>query len=427
MTTYVYADNFRGFKSTFIALKQVNFLVGENSTGKSSVLELIENLANVNFWAFHPEFGGEFTPRRHFSDLVSSDSASRKNFTVGAISFTKAKTESVHGMLVTYVNNDGRPFPSKISVIADNSIRTVEGNFSKLKGDLLKAYEKTFNRATTCKDEADRLLAMARAHASPTNPKIFNSPRVGVPLLIRFSEQLHGKDMARSLQQKFRAPAFSRQFVELAPIRTKPKRTYDAPETPFSPEGDHTPYVIRKRLSSKASKEFKEFMHLAGTNSGLFRTLSVREYSPEDRAPFEIRINLDKGELTLDNVGYGVSQAMPLLVEVFVQPKGSTFAIQQPEVHLHPRAQAAFGDVVASIARVDSKQFLIETHSDFTIDRFRMNVKKNGYIESQILFFERSAGNNKVTPIPIEEDGSIGEDQPDSYRDFFLNESLANL
>ncbi|TLX22635.1 AAA family ATPase [Thermomonas fusca] len=427
MPTYIYADNYRGFKGMFFALKQVNFLVGENSTGKSSILELIENLADVNFWAFHPEFGGEFTPRRHFSDLVSLDSPSKRSFTIGAISITKTKAESVHGMLVTYINNDGRPFPSKISVISDNCIRTVEGNFSKSKGDMLKAYEKTFNRATTCKDEVDRLQAMARAHATPANPKTFNSPRVGVPLLLRFSEQLHGKDAARSLQQKFRAPSFSRQFVELAPIRTKPKRTYDSPETPFSPEGDHTPYVIRKRLSSKTGKEFKEFMHLAGADSGLFRTLSVREYSPEDRAPFEIRVNLDKGELTLDNVGYGVSQALPLLVEIFVQPKGSTFAIQQPEVHLHPRAQAAFGDVIASIARVDGKQFLIETHSDFTIDRFRMNVKKSGNIESQILFFERSAGNNKITAIDIKEDGSIGEDQPESYREFFLNESLANL
>ena len=213
----------------------------------------------------------------------------------------------------------------------------------------------------------------------------------------------------------------------MAPIRTKPRRTYDAPETPFSPEGEHTPYTIRKRLSSKAAKDFKEFMFGAGENSGLFRTVLVREYSPEDRAPFEIRINLDKGELTLDNVGYGVSQALPLLVEIFVQPKGSTFAIQQPEVHLHPRAQAAFGDVIASVCRADDKHFLVETHSDFTIDRFRMNIKKNGYLESQILFFERATGNNKITPIPIERDGTISDDQPDSYRAFFLNESLANL
>ena len=194
MPTYIYADNYRGFKGTIIPLKQVNFLVGENSTGKSSILELIENLADINFWAFNPELGGEFTPRRHFSDLVSSDSTTKKNFTIGSLSFSKNRSDAVYGMLVTYINVDGRPYPSKISVITDNKIRTVEGNFTKAKGDQLRSYEKAFNKATTCKGDDERLLAMARAHLAPTNPVIFNSARVGVPLLIRFAEQLHGKD-----------------------------------------------------------------------------------------------------------------------------------------------------------------------------------------------------------------------------------------
>ena len=52
---YIYMNNFRGFSDTLIPLSQISFLVGENSTGKSSFLKLLYLLASPNFW-FSPEF-----------------------------------------------------------------------------------------------------------------------------------------------------------------------------------------------------------------------------------------------------------------------------------------------------------------------------------------------------------------------------------
>jgi predicted ATPase len=131
----------------------------------------------------------------------------------------------------------------------------------------------------------------------------------------------------------------------------------------------------------------------------------------------------------MDNVGYGVSQALPIFVEMLSRSRGSTFAIQQPEVHLHPRAQAAVGDLIAELAVHEQKRFFVETHSDFTIDRFRINLKRNrpSELDAQILFFERIDGGNRVTSIPIDNDGTISADQPDAYRAFFLNEQLELL
>ena len=69
MTTYVYIDNFRGFTASWIPLTQVTFLVGENSTGKTSFLELLETLSAMSFWVFEPRFGIPGGPQRHFLDL----------------------------------------------------------------------------------------------------------------------------------------------------------------------------------------------------------------------------------------------------------------------------------------------------------------------------------------------------------------------
>jgi predicted ATPase len=128
-------------------------------------------------------------------------------------------------------------------------------------------------------------------------------------------------------------------------------------------------------------------------------------------------------------VGYGVSQSLPVFVELIIREKGSWFAIQQPEVHLHPRAQAALGDAFFFISTMDRKRFLIETHSDFTIDRFRMNFKSDRPRKpvSQILFFERRDRHNTVASLPIGSHGELPEDQPESYRKFFISEELRVL
>ena len=244
---------------------------------------------------------------------------------------------------------------------------------------------------------------------------------------MRFDEQLFdGKGID---EREAKAPyPFMSHFVELAPIRTKPKRTYDAPQTEFSPEGEHTPYIIKKRLTSKTlAANFQKFLEQAGQSSGLFKSISVKPYGRGPQAPFEMKIVLGNTSLGLENVGYGVSQALPVLVEMFVRPKRTAFTIQQPEVHLHPKAQATFGDLIAELARSDEKKFFVETHSDFTIDRFRLNVRRNGPISSQLLFFERDESGNHVRPIPIVENGDLSSEQPDAYRSFFYNESLALL
>jgi hypothetical protein len=248
-----------------------------------------------------------------------------------------------------------------------------------------------------------------------------------MPILLRLRSLSHSErnqfpDDA-SVPQEFRA-----SHLKFAPIRSRPRRTYDAPQTTFTPEGDHTPYLIKKRLSSTSTKrDFARFLEGAGESSGLFKKVVLKKYGMDPMAPFEINVELGGKPLSLKNVGYGVSQALPLIVEMFVQKERTSFQFQQPEVHLHPRAQATFGDLIAERARTSDKLICVETHSDFLIDRFRLNVRRNDGIQAQILFFERTENGNKVSPIAISASGDLDPSQPEAYRSFFLNESLALL
>jgi predicted ATPase len=153
--------------------------------------------------------------------------------------------------------------------------------------------------------------------------------------------------------------------------------------------------------SSDEAKRFKAFMDRVGKSSGLFQSIDIKLFGTSDDAPFEVDAVLDDKALNLSWLGYGVSQSLPIFVELLDRPKKSWFAIQQPEVHLHPRAQASLGDVFFEMALLDGKRFVIETHSDFTIDRFRMNYRKRrvtwtSYVDRRNCHFHEPSSTTKL-------------------------------
>src|SRR5262249_6761432 len=83
---------------------------------------------------------------------------------------------------------------------------------------------------------------------------------------------------------------------------------------------------------------------------------------------------LHKDRFSIADVGFGISQVLPVLMADVALPKDSTLAVNQPEVHLHPSSQAMLGNYFAS--RLDRRNYIIETHSEYLINRLRLLVVK---------------------------------------------------
>ena len=112
---YIYIDNFRGFEDTFIPIKSINFLVGENSTGKTSVLSLIKLMNTFQFW-LSPAFDIEGINLGHFNDIVSINSSDRSYFRIGIIDIKKERKENIFiSYLMTFKSVEGRPRISAFS------------------------------------------------------------------------------------------------------------------------------------------------------------------------------------------------------------------------------------------------------------------------------------------------------------------------
>lgn len=233
-------------------------------------------------------------------------------------------------------------------------------------------------------------------------------------------------EMANSLRQPFA------QTFAFAPIRTRPKRTYDELSEDYSPEGDHVPKLLARLLNEEPQSEpasrVQEALVTFGQESGLFRDVEVKKLGKGTDDPFQVQVGVGGPKVNLMDVGYGVSQALPVIVQSVLRRQPSLLLIQQPEVHLHPRAQAALGTFFAELAATGKDTLLIETHSDYLIDRVRQEVAKGILDPSKvlILFFHKSRIETTVYPIRLDRLGNV-ENAPDHYRDFFLEEELKLL
>lgn len=233
------------------------------------------------------------------------------------------------------------------------------------------------------------------------------------------------KGEIREIIMTTRPRSFTRP-VAIAPVRTRPQRTYNpVSDTPL-PEGEHIPMVLAKTFfeDKKRWESLKSALDRFGSESGLFSDLKIKALGRHESDPFQIHVKSKGPHANLIDVGYGVSQALPILVDSLLADRGSLYLLQQPEVHLHPRAQAALGSFLARLAGTQSKRFVIETHSDHFIDRIRMDIRDKKVIEPEkvsILYFERQGIHTDIHPIQIDSEGNL-VDAPDDYREFFLNE-----
>ena len=236
--------------------------------------------------------------------------------------------------------------------------------------------------------------------------------------------------LERFFEESRKLKNISCNFLE--PIHLKPKDQYD----PTKIKTTDPSYVLsemakmkRNNTWIKISKELKKF----GESSKLFQNLDITLLDKKsDDSLFSIKVKVDGLESNIANVGYGVSQFLPILGNIFISDRNkfNTFLIQQPETHLHPKVEAEFTSLmVRMINKNDRKcKFVCETHSDYIIQRATIEIKKKNLNPEDflILYFELKNGEAKIYPITANSMGKF-EGQPDSYRAFFLSEDYKLL
>jgi AAA domain, putative AbiEii toxin, Type IV TA system/Protein of unknown function (DUF3696) len=398
-----------------IPLKPLTLLVGENSTGKTTFLAMVAHVNQLGFPSTRPSFN---VPP---FDLGTYDSiATYKGGRYGrAPSFSVGFSDEERTIRATYASHRGQPQLEELTATGRPGELSV-----RIAPDSQTAHIKIVqsSQAEVVEFDVD-LKQLGTAHASL--PVFFLIGMVAPDKLKKKEGSVLPPQFYAEVSRLFRLS--SNPVFALAPVRTRPRRTYDEFSEEFDPEGDHVPVLLaRLWLEPDAGRErLAEALNEFGESSALYRRIGVRRLGHRHRPtdPFQILVESAGPPVNLPDVGYGVSQALPVVVQSLLAAKEGLLLLQQPEVHLHPRAQAALGSFFAHLVSKEGKRLVIETHSDYLVDRVRLEVAQGRLSPNdvEILFFEKKGIETTIHQIKIDEHGNV-VGAPGSYRQFFLEE-----
>jgi len=428
-------QNYRcfGAEEQSARLAPLTLLVGPNSTGKTSFLALIRALWDVAFREVVPNFREHPYDLGSWDDIVYRPTARARTLDTFSSGFQFAPFKTSQDVVMTFGTSLGRaegsPVPMKRTIASGPlsvSIRSIDDRADAI----------LYHNGETTIERRGPGQRVDRRSFSPFAWLLHLSPRWGRPAEDNDRKVELDSSQFEPLIRLFldETHQSSRPFAS-APARSIPRRTYDPSLLTHDGEGEYIPSYLAN-LSRRNADEWqllKTGLEHFGAVSELFDEIQVRSFGRSDGDPFQIQVRKHSGPKSrqrkgpwrnLIDVGYGVSQALPVLTEL-LRPDGPTmFLLQQPEVHLHPQAQAALGTLFCNVA-AGGRQLIIETHSDYIIDRVRMDVRDGTTglkpEDVSILYFEPGDLAVKIHSIRIDKAGNV-LDAPKSYGNFFMDE-----
>jgi predicted ATPase len=139
---------------------------------------------------------------------------------------------------------------------------------------------------------------------------------------------------------------------------------------------------------------------------------------------FKIGVTIRKDGPTalLTDVGFGISQLLPVIVGDIELGNESTFFAAQPEIHLHPNAQASYADYLIGQIKQD-KNYVVETHSEYLLNRIRLAIVKGNLKEEDIrvYYLSQERNDSKIHPIRFTRGGQIIGAPKDFFETYMID------
>lgn len=242
-------------------------------------------------------------------------------------------------------------------------------------------------------------------------------------------------DLVLALEQQLK------RFMYLGPLRDVPKRNYpwagDAPEH-VGNDGDGAIEALlagaNRKISRGPNKKAFPFQEVVAgwlKRLGLLESFKASRIA-KNRKEYEVRVRTPNSakEVDLPDVGFGISQVLPVVVESFYVAPHSSVIIEQPELHLHPKVQAELADLF--IEAIHSRengadrsiQFIIESHSEHFLQRLQRRIAEGELSPEDvaIYFCEAGADGSTLRELKVNLLGEI-----DGWPENFFGDPMADL
>lgn len=438
MLTRLKFENFKSWPSADLACGKITGIFGTNSSGKTSLLQfllLMKQTKDATDRATALELNADLVELGTFNDVVHRHDETKRiewgmTFSLPKVLVLSAATGAG---TVEVARGDDLTATAQVSSGAKVAIGTRSMGY-ELGGTSFSLRQKNGSTSQFELETANALggfklvrnqgrpwplPAPSRSYAFPDEARTF------------YQNSAFLADLERTYETQLD------NIYYLGPLREPPKRDYlwaRSRPTDVGKKGERAIEAILSAreagvtLNLKAKGRNMPFEAVVAhwlRHLGLIEEFGVREIAPNsNRWQAWVRTRKGASEVLLTDVGFGISQVLPVITLLQYVPKGSTVLLEQPEIHLHPLAQAALADVLIQAATHRGVQIILESHSEHLLLRLQRRVAEGdekgiGAEAVKLYFCDADRGESKLTELDLNLFGSIANWPPQFMGDAF--------
>ena len=388
--------NFKAWKDTGdVALRPVTMLLGTNSSGKSSLIQsllLLKQTVQSPDRSIHLNLGGDETDDLHdfgSFESVLHQGARTRQFGI-AVDFHNAGD-----LRVPDGHFEARYGQTSTGAVVVQSLALGTGRRA------FRAVRRDRGTFSIYVDRESQPRGKGR-HLAPERSIALPADAVA---LLGTDGQL-AQDLSLSLRRALENISY------LGPLRRKPERDYSWNKSNPGEIGSDGHRAVDVLLASALLKGEEQAQVIDGVSRwlarmGLADRLEVRQEGRSNR--YALIVRRDGVVSNLHDVGIGISQVLPVLAVAHFAPRGSAILLEEPEIHLHPQAQAVLAELFVEISRQRGVQFIVETHSEHLFRRMQtlLAAEKATPEECAMYFVERESGAARMRALQVDRFGRV--------------------
>ncbi len=410
--------NFKCFEEVDVKFAPITLLTGANSSGKSSLINAILAVLQTERFPFYLSPNGKYVNMGSFEEMVKGN---EENNTIEI---------SLEGLFKAKYNKD-----SLGKIFTNWQIDHKNGlpKLSNINVDMLPVNIKVFFEENTLKS----ILEFESTYASFMNKESLNHflgkthfkpfRYTKSKLHLKTKKKISFDDFMNSFNES--STDFSKNFIlhslieilseriksidddfnYIGSFRQPPARTYyqkSRSETKVLSDGEgYIDQIIRWEEANYT--KYTEFINIINELDLADVILSNQLKGGR----FELKIKAKNSSImaSLTDVGFGISQFLPIIIADLQLSDLSCLTISQPEIHLHPKVQASFANYLTNQVRRTQKQYVIETHSEYLLNRIRLLLVKGELNpeDVKVYYFENDGIKSVVHDVEFTTDGQI--------------------
>lgn len=227
---------------------------------------------------------------------------------------------------------------------------------------------------------------------------------------------------------------FTRLFERvyyLGPLREYPRRQYRWSGAKPRDVGSRGEQVIDALIAARTQKAVQRRGRKGSLTveqavaeqlaaMGMLHRFYLHEVAPDSRL-YEVRVQRtsDSPEVSLPDIGFGISQVLPVITLCYYVPQGSILVLEQPEIHLHPAAQLGLADALINAVHTRQIQIMLETHSEHFLLRLQRRIAERMLTpqKAKLYFCEFSRDASQLTELQVNDEGEILNYPQDFFAD----------